>query len=101
MYQAATYWPPGSNDGFGGVQYGPPEPRLCRWQDKAVLFRDAQGREATSESIVYVATPVAIGGRLMLGESLELLPPEEAIEVRQIDVSPDLGNTEELHKAYL
>lgn len=101
MRQTATYWPPGVNDGYGGLTYGAPEARACRWQNKAVLFRDAQGREVMSESIVYVAEAVEMAGKLLLGVSTADEPPEAAKEIRQLDRSPDLRNARELHKVYL
>lgn len=101
MHQTATYWPPGVNDGFGGLTYGAPESRACRWQNKSVLFRDASGREVMSDAVVYVAEPVAMAGKLLLGESSDLEPPETAKEIRQLDGSPDLRAARELHKVYL
>jgi hypothetical protein len=102
MHQTATYWAPGGNDGFGGQTFAAPVALACRWQDVAEMFRDPQGREVVSEAIVYTAERVAVGGYLFLGSSGEPSPPAlGAKEVRQLDVSPNLRNTEELHKAYL
>lgn len=101
MRQAATYWPPASNDGFGARGAGPPEERACRWQNDAELFRDPEGREVASKAVVYVSAPVEVGGWLILGEYADPVPPAEALEVRQIGGSPDLRAVQELHKVYL
>lgn len=101
MPHAATYWPRGSNDGFGGVAYGEPVAITCRWQDVAELFRDPQGREVTSSAVVYVSEECPVGGKLFLGTSLELSPPATAREVRQAGVSPSLGGALDLHKVWL
>lgn len=101
MNQHATYWPPGSNDGFGGTAYGTPTPLKCRWQNKQVLFRDTQGREVVSEAVVYVSVPLANGGRLALGAMTDPTPPETAKEIRAIQDSPNLRANAVLHKVVL
>lgn len=82
MTQEATYWPPGSNDGFGGVEQGDPEPIKCRWQSSNALFRDADGQEFTASSVVYLAHDVEIKGMLALGNHESV--PDEAREIRTV-----------------
>lgn len=101
MKEQITYWPPAGNDGFGGTGYGPPEVRRCRWQDDAVLFRDASGREVVSQSVVYVNAPVVNKGKLYRGVSVSVLPEATALEIRQVGDSPNLTQTLSLTKAYL
>lgn len=101
MKEQITYWPPAGNDGFGGTGYGPPEVRLCRWQDDAVLFRDAQGREVTSQSVVYVNAPVVNGGKLFRGVSVAGAPIAGSLEIRQVGDSPNLAQSLSLTKVYL
>jgi hypothetical protein len=103
MAQVATYWPPAANDGFGGTEFDQPRQIKCRWQDDAVMFRDAQGREHVSQSIVYPAEPLALGGYLLLGTSSANDPRtvEGALEIRQRSQSPNLGQTLTLNKVYL
>ena len=105
MTQEATYWPPGVPDGFGGLDFSGCMPVLimCRWQDDAVLFRDAQGREVTSSSIVYVDRDVAVRGFLVLGDHTTELPHRVvgAFEIRQVGKSPLLSESETLYKAFL
>lgn len=101
MTQEATYWPPGANDGFGGRGVLTPVPIACRWQDDAQLFRTPEGREAVSRAVVYTSQPVALGGYLLLGRSDSDVLPPGAEEIRQIGVSPSLGGTEALYKAFV
>jgi hypothetical protein len=103
MNQTATYWAPGSNDGFGGVSYGAPVTFSCRWQDASVLFRDSSGREASSSSVVYTDSPVLNQGYLFQGTSVEVDPTEVtgAFEIRQNNKSPSLDGEEILHKVFL
>ena len=101
MPQAATYWPPGSNDGFGGRGVLAPVAIACRWQEDAQLFRTPEGREAVSRAVVYTSQPVALGGFLLLGESVADVLPAGAEEIRQVGISPSLDGSEALHKAWV
>lgn len=103
MHQTATYWPPGAPDPFGMPTFLEPVVVKCRWQDKAELFRDPEGRETTSSAVVYPAQPLEAGGYLLLGESTELNPKEVpgAREIRQKGSSPSLRNSRVLHKVWL
>jgi hypothetical protein len=94
MHQCGTYWPPGGNDGFGGQGQGKPMATACRWQNVAQMFRTPEGRESVSQAVVYT-------GKLLLGESDARTPPAEALEIRQVDTSPNLDGTQQLTKAYL
>lgn len=100
LKQDATYWPSGSNDGFGGVAYGSAVAIKCRWQDEAVLFRNAQGQEVMSSAVVYVDRVLAMKGKLSLG-TLTGAPPVTAREIRQISSSPNVSATHALNKVYL
>lgn len=105
MTQEATYWPPGVPDGFGGLDFSSSTPvRIkCRWQHDAVLFRDVQGREVMSSSIVYVDRDVTVRGFLAPGDHTDEIPLEvvDAFEIRQVGKSPSLSESETLHKAFL
>ena len=100
MTQDATYWPLSANDGFGGGSYGAAVAIKCRWQNAQKLFRDAQGREAVSEAIVYVDRELDNGGKLKLG-TVTGSPPSDAIEIRAKGSSPSLDGTVTLHKVWL
>ena len=103
MEQDATYWPPGDADGFGGVSYGSPVEIKCRWQDKAELFRDAEGQELTSSAVAYVDRPLEVKGYLFEGTSAvaDPLSVDGAREVRQLGKSPSLKGSRVLHKVWL
>ena len=104
MHQTATYWAPLGNDGFGARQMASPVLIRCRWQESAQLFRDSTGREVASSVVVYPAESVEMRGYLCLGDQSYIEDPrdlEGAYEIRQVQKSPNLRNTEELHKAYL
>ena len=101
MRQKATYWPPLTSDGFGGLTYGEPVVIACRWQDKADLFRNNEGREMTSSSVVYTDRPLQVTGMIAEGEFTASNPVESAKEIRQKGRSPNLRNTVELNKVWL
>lgn len=98
MRQDATYFPPAGQDGFGNLSFGAAVAVKCRWQNKADLFRDQQGREVMSSAVVYVAQQVAVGGRLGLGT---VASADDALEIRNVGESPDLRNDATLVKAWL
>lgn len=104
MHQEATYWSPLANDGFGGMTFNTPIEILCRWQNDAVLFRDTEGREVTSSSIVYPNQELAVRGYLALGDQTATPDPRDladAFEIRQVGQSPSLDATRVLFKAFL
>lgn len=103
MPQTATYWPPADNDGFGNVGFDAPRTLACRWQEDAVLFRDAQGNQQVSQAVVYPAEPLELKGYLMLGESVAADPRSVAgaHEIRQRAQSPNLRGTLTLNKVFL
>jgi len=104
MNQMATYWAPGIPDGFGGMTMQVPVTVTCRWQEQAVLFRDAEGREVTSSVVVYPVQELIIRGYLALGDQTVVLDPRDlatAFEIRQVQQSPSLDATQVLHKVYL
>lgn len=114
MLQVATYWPPGVNDGTGGLDFSGVDPLALyvRWEDAAKLFRDASGREFVSEAIVYSTLDVAIRGYIALGDFTggsgtagePVADPRTlagAYEIRQKLLSPSLSTDEGLVKAIL
>ena len=114
MPDLATYWPPGQNDGFGSRVITGASAVLvqCRWQDQAVLFRDTQGREVTSSTVVYLDRDVEPGGYLAAGDytagsvaggpsGVDPRAVQGAQEIRQIAVSPSLSGDEKLVKVFL
>lgn len=101
LNETLTYWAPGGNDGFGGTSFASPVSISGRWQNRQVLFRDADGRERVSEAVVYVSQELATGGYLYRGESTASDPVADAKEIRAKQASPSLGNEQTLHKVTL
>ena len=102
MSQHATYWPPVGRERDGSVEFGPPEQICVRWQDKAELFRDSDGREVTSSAVVFVGREVEVRGAIAQGKHDDESPYDaSAREIRQLGVSPNLGGTEKIVKAWL
>lgn len=106
MTQQITYWEPGTNDGIGGLDFSSAARSLLigRWQDDAVLFRDANGQEVTSQAIVYLPASVRLRGYLMIGDQTSQVNPRTlaaAYEIRQVGQSPSIDGDETLVKVYL
>ena len=111
MAQFATYWSPGVPDGEGGMSFGNPIVVRCRWQDDAVLFRNAQGQEVTSSSVVYVDRELEVGGLLAESDLSDDFSSEgwldpntlygAAREIRGLAASPSYGGLQTLHKVFL
>ncbi len=103
MPQAATYWGPPVRDAFGVPVFPASAPIGVRWEDKSVLFRDAQGQEVTSEAVVYTNQQVQIGGYLFLGTSTQVDPRTEstAAAIRGIGRTVNLRASKRLNKAML
>lgn len=97
MTQDATYYPPAGQNGFGDLSYGAGVAIKCRWQDKADMFRDTEGREVISSAVVYPAYDCAVGGKIGLGAATVA----EATEIRQRGSSPSLKADQELIKLWL
>jgi len=105
LNQTATYWAPGSNDGYGGLLYPTKVEIVCRWQNVSELFRDSKGREAMSLAIVYTTEELATGGYLLIGNAgleIEGSPMDlGAHEIRHFGASPSLRADQTLYKAIL
>lgn len=109
MPTKAIYWPPGVSDGYGGFSDGDAVSVKTRWEDKSVLYIDANGEEQQSSSIVYVNTDVETAGHLF-ESSLEIDTATEseltearnkAREIRAVNRSPSIDGTKTLIKAIL
>lgn len=103
LKQQATYFAPGSNDGFGGVSVDTGTLVDVRWQDRNVLFRSNENREETSTAIVYMSVATEPKGWLVLGDETGNDPKliDGAFEIRQVQKSPDLSNSYIVYKVFL
>lgn len=74
----------------------------CRWQAANILFRDASGRQATSDAVIYTETALTLGGYVALGSAGEGMDADHvalaAFEVRSSGASPSLSGDEYLYK---
>jgi hypothetical protein len=114
LKQTAVYWAISDADGYGGytfddpVELSPSSNNGVRWEQIQKLYIDAFGEERMSESIVYLAQDVTLGGYLYLGSLDDLdstvIAPEDvegSKKIRKFDKLPDLKATGYLRKAWL
>lgn len=103
MPMTATYWDFLGVDAYGQSILDAPITIRCRWQDQAVLYKDAQGQQRVSSAIIYPAQEVAIKGWLKLGIDATTSPVglAGAHEIQQVGQSPSLDNRMRLLKVYL
>lgn len=103
LTQDLIYWAPAGNDGFGKTLFAKGCLMTCRWQAESVLFRDASGRQVTSDAAIYTETALALGGYVALGSTGEGMDADHvafaAFEVRSSGASPSLSGDEYLFKA--
>jgi hypothetical protein len=107
--QTAVYWAPSAGrDKFGHPKLEPAKEITCRWDDVTEEFVDAVGTRVAGRSVVIVDVDddVKIGGVLMLGTLNDITSTvaknnEGAYEVRRVDKTPNIHNTQTLVEAYL
>lgn len=107
LNQTLTYWEPGVPDGFGRLDFSAVT-RVdlpCRWEEKAVQFRDIEGTLQVSRAVVYLEDPVVLGGYVALGAGAGVAGADPrdagASEIRYIGTSPSLQADETLYKVML
>jgi hypothetical protein len=104
LNQTATYWAPGSSDGFGGVGFLPPVVIACRWQTRNVLFRSSTGEELTSNAVIYPDRELLRKGYLAEGDQSTNTDPRtvsEAREIRGATVSPSVLADRQMMKVFV
>jgi len=69
LRESITYWAPGAVDNFGDPSFASPVLIKAKWEDRAELFIDNEGREQRSKSVVFVDTDLITGGFLFRGSS--------------------------------
>ena len=70
LRESITYWAPSGTNNFGDPSFASPDNTIkAKWEDRAELFIDAEGRETRSRSVVYVDTDLLTGGYLFRGNS--------------------------------
>lgn len=98
-----TLWLNPVPTGNGAYSFSSPITVPGRYEEKQVLFRDAQGREVLSQAIVYSETDFQVGAYVFNGTSAVANPLEVAgaKEIRQIGKSPSVSGLQFLCKAFL
>lgn len=115
--QDAVLWVATGKNKFGQFVYDDPVEIKCRWEGKAVSFRDTEGQEVVSQAVVYVDRVVSPDGDILWKGLLAGLPSadvdpnnkdafrtadkEPPYRIRQFATLPNLRATEELLTAYL
>lgn len=103
MKQTLTYWAFVSIDRTGRASFASPVQLRCRWQDVAVLFKDAQGQQRTSSAIIYPEYSLGLKGYVKLGADATAEPVglAGAYEILQKGDSPNLRGTTTLNKVFV
>jgi hypothetical protein len=100
LNERVTIWSAVDN-GMGGYSYSAPRPAMCRWEEKAEMFRNARGDEQISRAIVYLDVDAAAGDWIYRGESDDPTPPIGSLEIQMYGKSPDIRTVSSFRKAYL
>ncbi len=110
LKQTAVYWPPEDGyDDFGQPTVSSPQELICRWEDTAEEFIDAQGTKTVSKAQVFLDEDVEVKGLLMLGTLAEAeasdfpTDPKEAgaLEIRSFQKTPRVKGTAFVRSVYL
>lgn len=105
MTQLATYWAPGTTDGYGGVTYQAAILIMCRWQSKETLVRSKDGQELTSDTTVYVDRPLLAKGYIVLGDETaytnDPFAVDDARQIISVNTSPSLSGDQQLNSVLL
>jgi len=104
LKEDVTHWPLTGSDGYGGFTYDPPVKLKGRWEEKAVLFLNADNEEVVSQAIVYLGVDIAQGDYLGLGDLTATNDPttiSDTYRIRQRHRTTDLRNLISLRKAFL
>lgn len=100
LNQTATYWFPSGAGSWGEPAWSSPQTISVRWQEKQQLIRDKEGREVTSDAVVYVTIPINPEGRLQLG-AVTGNPTDSAEEPKAISSHVSIGGEVTFWKVYL
>lgn len=103
MHQTISYWAFAGIDRFGKASFAAPVTLRARWQDVAVLFKDAQGQQRTSSAVIYPEYNLTLKGYVKRGtdESFNPVGLDGAFEILQEADSPNLRGTMTLHKVFV
>ena len=88
-----TVWQRGELNPIGKPTYSLPERVKARWEDRTVLFISPDGRSERSRAVVYVPKEFPTGALIKKGWHRTNTPPQDAYEVRDVRVIPNLHGT--------
>ena len=112
LNQPIVYWGNPTPTG-AGYSYDEAVELNGRWEDRQEIFIDADGREQTSQTIVYIDQDVDVNGYLYLGELEDLGDSSSAMDwgdpqavsnsymIRAFKKTPNLKATGWLRKVWL
>jgi len=103
LRESITYWAPSGVDNFGDPSFAAPVTIKAKWEDRAELFIDAEGRETRSKSVVYVDTDLLTGGYLFRGNSSVANPlsVDNAFMIKDVRKISDFENVVHERKVML
>lgn len=85
--QDIVYWANPTPDKFGGFTYTAPVDIKGRWEDRQVLFKDNEGNELMSKSIIFLGQDVDFGGYLYLGTLASIASAIDETHPKNVDGS--------------
>lgn len=101
LKEQCTYWS-AIADAYGGFTYGSPIVIACRWEDRIETLKDPVGEAFTSNSRIYLAIDIEVGGFLYRGVSIEVDPTTiDARRIRQFNKMYDLAGVNMHRTAWL
>ena len=100
LRQVATYWSQTGKDRYGKATFAAPVSVPVRWEDKQQRAVDTKGVEFLSRSTVYVDRDMELGDYIILG-TFHSSPPVGASQIRSFGSTPNLQNTQSIHKVLL
>ncbi len=103
LNQKATHWALTGADASGDSSYATPVTIDCRWEERNVVFTNAEGEEAAAAGVVFTKVDVDPGDMLFLGSSSTVDPAsvEGTRRVEGVSKIPQLTGSEFEHRAFL
>lgn len=99
--QDATWWAEASVDSTGDPVQSAPVAIKVRWQQKAVVYRGADGSEQRADNVVYCDRDIPMGSYLLLGTSTDATPPAGTLKVKDREYIKGFDNESVLYKVML
>jgi hypothetical protein len=103
LNQNITYWPPGTQNEFGGRTWGTPQVLKGRWEDVQEEVLAPTGETKISRAKILLSQPVDENGYLFQGASTQASPYNEegAQPIGQVASVADLRNVRRLYTVFI